>query len=124
MKKEKYAGMKAYLKKVKARIDKAKEIKKAGGNAYEQLEARLTDEDTGKLIQDIVITAIMDLKTAEDAKSFYQGYTKNITENLSKYPKQAKEMGSKAYAKYDIELALNLHFTSPKTHKLWNSVLT
>jgi len=110
------------LKKMKARIDKAEQVKKDGGNAYKQIEARLMDVDTGKLIQDPVITAIQYFDTKKDAQSFYKGYAENIANNPKKYPKQVKGR-AKEYAAYDIKMALDLHFTESKTHKLWKSIL-
>jgi len=115
-------GMEELLLKIKARVDKAEEVKKAGGNKFQQLEARLTDEDTGKLIQDIVITAIMQVESQKDAKSFYNGYVEDIAKHPKKYPKQARSDPA-SYAAGDIYLALNLHFTEAKTHKLWNKAL-
>lgn len=115
-------GMEDLLLKIKARIDRAEQVRKAGGNTFQQLEARLTDEDTGKLMQDIVITAIMQLKTLKDAKSFCKGYAKDIAKHPKKYPKQARS-NPKSYAAQDIYLALNIHFTESKTHRLWNKVL-
>ena len=109
------------LKKIKARIDKAKELEKQGANKFKQLEARLLDEETGKLGEDIVIYAIRTLDTVEDAKSFYEGYIEDITNNPKKYPKEARRNPA-AYAEYDTRLAIYLHFTDPKVYKLWRKV--
>ncbi len=114
-------GMREIARKIKARIDKAKELEKQGANKFKQLEARLTDQETGKLIQDIVITAIMDLETVKDAKSFYQGYIEDITNNPDKYPEIARKDPA-AYAEYDTGLAIQLHFTDPKIYRRWRKV--
>ncbi|MBL7100971.1 MAG: hypothetical protein ISS23_03400 [Nanoarchaeota archaeon] len=42
-------GLRKLLDNVKARIDKAKQVKKEGGNKFQQLEARLTDEKNRKV---------------------------------------------------------------------------
>ncbi|MCG2719054.1 MAG: hypothetical protein L6408_09525, partial [Nanoarchaeota archaeon] len=49
-------------------------------------------------------------------------YIKNIAENPDKYPKEAKGR-PKYYAGYDIKVALNMHFTSSRTHELWDKVI-
>ena len=115
-------AMRKTLDTIKRRIDKAEEVRKNGGNMYQQLEARLTDEKTGKLIQDIVITAIIHVDNLKDAKSFYQGYAKNIKNNPKKYPKKVRKKPYQ-YAATDINLALHMHFTEPKTYRLWEKAL-
>ena len=107
---------------INKRIEKEKQIKNEGENKFQQLEGRLTDMNSDKLTEDIVIYAIRTIDNTSEAKDFIQGYISDIEKNTSKYPKQAKSNPLK-YAKKDIYLALNLHFASNKTHQMWNSAI-
>ncbi len=107
---------------IKLRMENEKKVKERGGNKFQQLEARLKDEKSGKLVGDIVLYGIKVIEDFEDAKSFFRGYVLNIKKNFDKYPPIAKK-NPLNYAKADIYLALG-HFYSEKTHNLWNKILS
>ena len=115
-------GMLELMKKIKKRVDNAEEVKKNGGNKYEQLEARLLDEDTGELTMDIVIYGIQVIDNYKDAESFYHGYIKHIEANPNKYPAESKGKPM-SYARHDIGTVLCMHFTNQKTYELWEKVI-
>ncbi|MBT4377071.1 hypothetical protein HOD29_06880 [archaeon] len=104
--------------KMKKRIAKANEIKKRGGNKFEQLEARLMDEETGKLGEDMVIYALRTIKKKSEAESFLKGYCKHVRKNKPKYSGKGD-----AYVKDDIITALYMHFTVKETYDLWKGVV-
>ncbi len=110
------------FEKIKARKELEEEVAAAGGNKYQQLQARLTDQETGKLLEDIVIYAIRTIDDKDEAESFLHGYAEDIAAHPEKYPGQARDDPA-GYARYDTGLALNMHFTSSATHELWDGVL-
>ena len=120
--KENSKGLHKIVRKHKKRIDRMKEIESQGGNKYQQLEARLMNEETGKLIMCPVIYAIQILKERKDVLDFYQGYFNEVKNNLDKY-KLGSENDAKKFVLNDINTALNIHFYEKKTHKLWNPIL-
>jgi len=109
-------------RKTDAQIVNMKRLESKEANKFRQLEARFSGPHTGKLEEDLVICAIQDLENEKDIRSFYIGYAKNIRNNPIKYPALAAKDPAD-YARYDIRLALNLHFRSNKTHRLWESAI-
>lgn len=103
---------------INPRIDKAERLKKRGANMYRVLLARLTDDKTNKLLENPVIYAIRTIKEQKAARSFFFGYAKDIRRDPKRHPWKAAT-NPKEYARAAIMLALNAHFTNPKTHKLW-----
>jgi len=122
MEKTSSRGEKIFSEKIKQRIREEKQSLIRGDNKFKQLEERLRDSDSGELIEDPVIYAIRTIESVSEAKDFVRGYVLNIKENIQNYPEKARENPS-MYAKHDIYLALNLHFYSEGTHKIWNSAL-
>ena len=110
------------MEKIKQRIEREKQSLIKGDDKFKQLEERLRDIDSGELIEDPVIYAIRTIQDTSEAKDFIKGYIMNIKENIQDYPKKARQDPS-MYAKHDIYLALNLHFYSEDTHRLWNDAL-
>ncbi|HJX06295.1 MAG TPA: hypothetical protein VJ461_06310 [Candidatus Nanoarchaeia archaeon] len=109
-------------KKTEAQITNMKLLERKGASKFRQLEARCSNPKTGKLEEDLVITAIQSLENENDIRSFYLGYAKDIRANPKKYPDVAAK-DPVGYARYDIGLALNLHFRSNKTHERWNNAI-
>lgn len=110
------------MKEVKQRTKREKQSLIRGENKFKQLEERLRDTGSGKLIEDPVIYAIRTIKNVSEAKDFIEGYSLDVKENIHDYPKKARQNPSE-YAKHDIHIALNLHFYSEDTHELWNNAL-
>ncbi len=104
---------------VKSRIAMAKMVRLAGGNKFQELEARLTDAETGKLVEDIVIYALRIIKDASEARDFIRGYVYDVKTNPEKYSSLAR-MDALDYVRSDIHLALDLHFRNVLTHKMWD----
>ncbi len=114
------AGWLGITELIKERLENENRIRNKGGNKFLQLEARLTDQASGKLMEDIVIYAIRTIKDKSEAEDFLNGYIENIKSHPAKYDLKQDAMD---YAKNDIYLALNMHFASKQTHRLWNDVL-
>lgn len=115
-------AMRAVFEKIVERKNLADLVRENGGNKFEEIKTRLTDVESGKLIADPVIYAIQILNDSNEIRDFYNGYFLDIENNLDKYPIESRK-NPKEYAKYDIFLALNLHFYSNDTHKLWKNTL-
>ena len=111
-----------YFTKVDKKIANMERLEKEGASTFRQLEARCSDPNTGKLDDDIVISAIHKLQNEREIRSFYLGYAKDIRAHPDRYPTIAAKDPAD-YARYDIRLALGLHFTSSKTHKLWQRAI-
>lgn len=118
--------MEELKRKIAAKVAKAKQLEEEGANKFLQITARMTDPDTGRLDGDVVIQAIIFIKTVEDAASFYEGFVEDIKSNPKKYPdpKRYPQVKDAArYAQSDIRVALGMHFTNPETHKLWGEAI-
>lgn len=115
-------GWHAIAEKIRKRQEREEQVKGQGGNKFQQLEAGLTDTETGKRVEDIVIYGIRTIRTMPEAESFFEGYVVDIKDKPERYPAQAKDDPS-GYAKQDIYVALNLHFISPETHRLWRNII-
>lgn len=108
--------------KISQRIQRRIQVKEEGGNTFQQLEARLTDVDSGEMMEDIVVYAIRTIKEIPQAEDFLKGYINDIETKPDKYPEQATYDPTR-YAKTDMDLALHLHFASEKTYDLWTPVI-
>ncbi|MDP3052057.1 MAG: hypothetical protein Q8N42_00955 [bacterium] len=113
--------LKKWAEKIRKRAEEAEKFRKRGGGLFKTFKIYCSDKN-GKLEEDIVIHAIQRIENIKDARNFFRGYAKDIRENLKKYPKQAAE-NPREYARADIMMALGMHFTSPKTHKLWDEAI-
>ncbi len=109
------------IEKIRKRAEKAEKFRKRSNDLFKTFKIYCYDEN-GKLEEDIVIHAIQRIENIRDARNFFRGYAKDIRENPKKYPKQAAK-NPREYARADIMMALGLHFTSRKTHKLWNEAV-
>jgi hypothetical protein len=94
--------------------------RKCGGSMFNALKIRLTKR--GRVEGSLVIYAIQTIKSEKDARSFYLGYAKDIRENPRKYPKKAGQNPA-GYARYDISVALSLHFPHAPTRSLWKKAI-
>jgi len=111
--------MKKLAEKIRARVDAANEVPET--EMYRKLKTRLTDVDSGKVIQDVVCYAIQTIKDDGQARNFFEGYTQDIKENPQKYPPEVNGQARK-YAAYDISIALG-HFTVAETINRWENII-
>lgn len=102
------------IKKILRRKENENKVKREGGNKFQQLEARLTDEESRKILEDPVIYAIRRIRNYDEARDFVKGYEQDIKLNPNKYLWRARGK-PKGYVIIDILAALNLHFPSEET---------
>ncbi len=110
-----------WAEKIRKRSEEAEKFRKRGGSLFKTFKIYCSDKN-GKLEEDIVIHAIQRIENIRDARNFFRGYAKDIRENPEKYPKEAVK-NPREYARADIIMALGMHFTNPKTHKLWDEAI-
>ncbi|MCB1084374.1 MAG: hypothetical protein KDK61_08690 [Simkania sp.] len=113
---------KALAEKIHQRKEREDQVRLAGGNKFEQLEARLKDPETGTYGEEIICYGIRTITEYATAKDFLRGYIADVKEHPDKYPHQASK-NSRNYAINDVMLELGLHFQSKESHDLWNKAI-
>ena len=102
---------------IKKQQEQEKQAITDGKNKYLQLEARVTDPDTGKRTSDLPIYGMRVIETQDEAEDFIRGYIKDIFDNPEKHPETAIEDPT-GYVISDLWYVLG-YFPSKKYHELW-----